>query len=383
MIDLFRIVSARASDHEAQEWLNSIDRTEKVGAKRHIVPRMVLKRFSNANGQLYVRDRETGDGNLRNAGDLAVRDFNTVVSNDAKLDSSLESLLSVVEGAAAGVLRSHLDAEAFARSRPFTAEERFKVDTFVAFQSVRGMRQRRAYELAADYGIKLMNQQNLTADDIENLVLVPHPNEYIQLSAKLSERAQETLAARPVTLVRLDRPLFIISDAPVLLFHDAPLPQADPNGYPNVTGPGIDPKNVIQLQSGGGVGMANADAVIMPVSPRAALVYDPFRDPRSARPQIFRGDEADEAAAEVNAAVVDRAVSWVAGHPEHPSFSGMTFPPPTPLLQVIDGGSAIGQRTNADTRRRPLRRVRRSDVDDVLQANSGLSDARGAVLLES
>lgn len=369
--DLFRFTSARASDREALQWLQSIDTTEKVGAKHHIVPMMILRRFSNPKGQLYVRDRASGAGNIRNANDLAVRDFNTVVTKDAKLDSSLESLLSVVEGAAAAVIRSHLDAEAFARPRPFSAEERFKIDTFVAMQSVRGMRQRRAYELIADYGIKLLNQENLTADDIENLSIVPHPNEYIQMSAKLSERAHETLAARPVTLVRIDRPLFIIGDEPVLLLRDdSSMPEASRRGYPELTGPGIEPENVIQLQSGGGLGMGNADAVIMPMSSRAALVYGPTGHSGSTAPRAFRGDEADEAAAEVNAAVLRRAVSWVAASPQHPTFHDMTFPPPVPLLQIADGGSAIAQRTNADTRRHPMRRLRPSDVHDVPEWDS-------------
>ncbi|MGX5696233.1 DUF4238 domain-containing protein [Agromyces soli] len=374
MIDLFRFVSAAAADREAQRWYDSVDRSEKVGAKHHIVPRMVLKRFANAKEQLYVRDRETGRGMLRNIGDLAVRDFNTVVAKDAKLDSSLESLLSVVEGAAAAVIRTHLDAEAFTGARPLTVEDRFKLDTFVAFQSLRGMRQRRAYELAADYGMKLLNQQHLTADDIENLDIIPHPNEFIQLSAQLAELAQRALSARPLSFIRIDRPLFIIGDEPVLLLRDGPLPPVDLNGYPNVTIPGLDQTNIIQLQSGGGVGLANADAVILPVSPRVAFMYGPHGSSSVAESRVatkFQGDEAEEVAMELNVAVAERAVSWVAAHPEHPTLREMNLPSPIPILQVIDGGSPIARRTNAQTRRRPIRRVRPGDVHDVPGAELG------------
>jgi hypothetical protein len=371
--DLFRFVPEQASLRQAQQWLDSIDRSEKVGSKHHIVPAMILRRFASPKNQIFVRDRETGEGSLRSVSDLAVRDFNTVVTKAGQLDSSLETLLSVVEGAAAAILHAHLDAEAFARPKPFTDDERFKLDTFVSLQAVRGMRDRRSYELIADYSMKLLNQQRLTPDDIENLTLVPHPNEFITISGKLAERVHEVLATRPMLLVKIDRPLFIIGDEPVLPLSDGPLPEADVDGFPRVARPGIDPKDAIQLQSGRGIGIANADVVVMPLSPCAALVYGPPGSPGIAHPEFYDGPDADSAAAEVNEGVLQRAVSWVAAHPEHPGFRDMDFPPPVPLLRIIDGGTAIGKRTNADTTRRPIRRVRPGDVFEVPEMNESLT----------
>lgn len=371
--DLFRFAPEQASLRRAQRWLDSIDRNEKVGSKHHIVPVMILKRFANSKGQLFVRHRETGDGGIRNMNDLAVRNFNTAVTKSGEFDSSLETLLSVVEGAAATILHAHLDAESFSRPRPFTADERFKLDTFVSLQAVRGMRGRRSYELMADYSLKLLNQHQLTSDDIENLTIVPHPNEYLKISGQLAERVHETLAERPIVLIKTARPLFIIGDEPVLLLSDGPAPEADVDGFPRVTGPGIDPKNVIQLQSERGIGIANADAVAMPLSPHAALVYGSPGNPGNAHPEKYDGTDADSAAAEINDGVLQQAVSWVAAHPDHPSFSDMTFPTPTPLLRIIDGGTAIGNRTNADTTRRPIRRVRPDDIHNVPEMNASLT----------
>jgi hypothetical protein len=370
MNDLFSFTSERGSLRQAQRWLDSIDHSEKVGSKHHIVPAMILRRFANSKGQLSVRDRETGDGGLRSVNDLAVRNFNTVVTKTGELDSSLETLLSVVEGEAASILHAHLDAEPFSRPRPFTADERFKLDTFVSMQNVRGMRNRRTYELATDYSMKLLNEHELTSDDIENLTLVPHPNEYLKMSGQLAERIHEVLAARPLVLVRINRPLFIIGDEPVLLLSDGPVPEADVTGFPRVTGPRINPKDVTQLQSGSGIGIANADTVVMPLSPSAALVYGSPGNPVNAHPERLGDTDADTAAAEINDVVLQRAVSWVAAHPDHPSFSKMDFPPPGPLLRIIDGGTAIGKRTNADTTRRPIRRVRPADIHDIPEMNA-------------
>jgi len=370
MTDFFRFTSQHAADRQAAEWFEKLDHNEKVGARHHIVPLMILRRFSDSKGQLYVRDRSTGEGRIGKAEDLAVRDFYTVVTKDGKLDSSLESLYSEVEGAAATILRAHLDTDAFARPRPFTLEERFKIDAFVAMQATRGMRGRRAYELLADYGIKLLNQQHLTPEDIETSTFIPHPNEYIKISNQLAERTHEALASRPLALIKLDRPLFIIGDEPVVLFRESPLPAADPRGYPKISAPGIDPKDVIQFQAEGGVGMGNADAVAMPISPRAAIVYGALGSGSVQAPERFSGKEAESAAAGLNEAVINAALNWVAAHPDHPSFKRMKFSAPRPLLRVIDGGSDIAKRTNADTTRRPIRRVKRTDVDDVPELKS-------------
>lgn len=370
MTDFFRFTSQQAANRHAAAWFEELDHSEKVGARHHIVPLMVLRRFSNPKGQLYIRDRATGDGRIGSAEDLAVRDFYTIVTKNGKLDSSLESLFSEIEGAAAAVLRTHIDVDAFARPRPFTREERFKIDTFVAMQATRGMRGRRAYELMTDYWIKLLNQQRLTPEDIETSVFVPHPNEYIKMSSELAQRTHEALASRPMALLKIDRPLFIIGDEPVILFRERPRPSADPSGYPKVSRPGIDPKDVTHLKADGGVGMGNADAVAMPVSPRVAVVYGAPGNGSVLSPERYSGDEAESAAAEVNNAVVGGAVNWVAANPDHPGIKQMEFPAPRPLLQLIDEGSDIAKRTNADTTRRPIRRVRTTDIDEVPELKS-------------
>ena len=97
--------SDREADRRAHRWLENLDCRAAVGKRHHIVPRFLLARFASQQEQLRVRDRSTGATSLRAIGDLAVRDFHTVVTDSHGLDSSLESLLGTVEGGAAEILR--------------------------------------------------------------------------------------------------------------------------------------------------------------------------------------------------------------------------------------------------------------------------------------
>ncbi len=74
---------------------------------------------------------------------------------------------------------------------------------------------------------------------------------------RLSEQAFEYLAPRPLVVVHLDQPLLFIGDEPVVMSSERPLPSIDAEGVPNVSGPGIDPRNIIHLQGNRGVGFAS------------------------------------------------------------------------------------------------------------------------------
>jgi hypothetical protein len=134
-------ISAEEIEAQAQAWMSSIDPAEKVGARHHTVPRFYLARFADRREQLQVRDRATGAATSRSIKDLAVKDFYTIVHVEGHLDSSFEQLLSVIEAQAAGVLKTHLNS--FMKPRPFGDDERSWLGTFVAFQFIRGNRERR------------------------------------------------------------------------------------------------------------------------------------------------------------------------------------------------------------------------------------------------
>ena len=346
--------SKEAADRAALAWSDAVDHSAAVGARHHIVPRFVLARFANAKGRLRVRDRTSGVATVRAIGDMAVRDFYTAVTKARVLDATLETLLSEIEGAAAEVLHTHLDAPAFRRPRPLSEEERFKIDTFVSMQYVRGMRVRRGLEILTDYRMKLVNQDTLRVTDIDELEIVPHPNDHLRMMAPLSEQAFEELRTRPITILTIDKP--------VVLLHDGPRPKVNPNGYANVYAPGIDPRDIVQFHSPRG-GLAEANEIVFAVSPTAALVYGPKRDGWLGSSHRIAGSAAIVAAKEHNATVVAGAIDWVAAHPDHASFRIMKMPPPVPIMTVIDGGSQMARRANSSKDRKPINRLRADDVN--------------------
>lgn len=354
--------SQEAADRAAREWSDAVDHSAAVGARHHIVPRFMLARFANSQGRLRVRDRTSGTPTIRGIGDMAVRDFYTAVTDARVLDASLETLLSEIEGAAAEVLHTHLDATAFSRPRPLTDDERFKIDTFVSMQYVRGMRVRRGLELLTDYGMKLVNQDKLTVSDIDELDIVPHSNDHLRMISGLSEHAFQELALRPLTIVTIEQRLLITGDEPVVLLHEGRRPKVNPDGYANVSGPGIDPRDIVQFHSPSG-GFAEANEIALAVSPTAILVYGAKHDRWVGPPQRLGGKEAAAAAKKHNHAIVDGAIDWVAANPEHAWFSSMKMPPPSPIMTIIDGGSQMARRANNSKDRKPINRLRANDVN--------------------
>lgn len=354
--------SQEASERLARDWLDAIDHSAAVGARHHIVPRFLLARFATPQGRLRVRDRVTGTATIRAITDLAVRDFYTAVTDAQQFDASLETLLSEVEGAAADVLHTHLDATAFTRPRPLTEDERFKIDTFVSMQYVRGMRVRRGIEIMTDYAMKLVNQDKLSAADIEELDIVPHSNDHLRMISGLSEHAFEELVVRPLTVVTIDKPLLIMGDEPVILLHDGPRHKVNANGYANVIGPDIDPRDIVQFHSPGG-GLAEASEIAIAVSPTALLVYGQKNEKWDGPAQRINGRAAAAAAKEHNQAVIDGAIDWVAAHPDHAGFGSMKMPAPIPIVTVIDGGSQMARRANRTKDRRPINRLRPDDIN--------------------
>lgn len=357
--------SPAAAEQAARRWMSSLQPGAAVGDRHHIVPKVLLARFATAKGRIRVRNRSTGISSVRNIGDLAVRDFYTAVTTNEVLDGRLEAILSEVEGAMATILRERIEARAFVKQRPFTAQERFVIDTFVSMQYVRGMRVRRTMEIVSDYGMKLVNQGRLTPDDIETLDIVPHPNDHLRMFGSLSQQAHEYLAPRPLVVVHLDQPLLFIGDEPVVMSADLPLPSIDPEGLPNVSGRGIDPRDIIQLQSNRGVGFATADEILLAVSPTTVLAFGPTGQCWGASSVRMCGEEASAAAAEHNSLVLDASVDWVAAHPDHPTFASMPMPEAKPIVRISDGASAPGRRANSTTVRRPINRLRAPDVYDA------------------
>lgn len=353
------------ADAAAEAWVSGIDRKQHVGSRHHIVPRFILKRFANDQEQVRVRYPGRRDHKLCSISDLAVKDFYTFIDQQGELDASYEQLWGVIEGQASGVLRTHLDS-AFFKPHPFTRSDKQVIDSLVAIQSVRGPAARRASELIADYGVKLLNQDKMSAEDMTRWEFIPHQNEHLQTVAALADKSEQELANRGARLVTLDRPLLVVSDEPVWLERPksyAPPTRAQLRQFPpgvQVDGRDVPPEDVIMFQNPRGVGFAEAGRIALPIDPRIAIVYD---KPGTARPMPhleLNGTEANLFAKDLVGACLEQAVLWVAGHPDHPRLANVRLPKPQPALIIIDGGSNLAHNARTTLRRAPRRLDRKA-----------------------
>jgi hypothetical protein len=334
----------------ARRWFESSDPAVGVGTKHHTVPAFYLRRFADNNGRLLVRDRPTGRlFPPRTVSKLAVTDFYTVLTKDGTFDGRMEQLLGRVEGEAAQLLKLMLSP--FRKPGPLSEIEQLTLCQFLAFQMVRGPRKRREMELQADYAVKLQAGDRLTERDLREITAVPHPNEHIQLMGPLSFQICRYLLPRPVQVVRIDTPLFVTCDEPVLVDNDDHVEHTPDCSITRgelrrrirrATAAGTTYQQHIHIWPTRPAGVQVADAIVMPLTSKALLVLGPIGE--RLRPEVFlSSDDARELAENVNGALVDQAYEWVAARPDHPSFRDWTFPPPGPLIGVCDGGSVMSQ----------------------------------------
>ncbi|MAU84018.1 MAG: hypothetical protein CME34_19540 [Gordonia sp.] len=155
----------------------------------------------------------------RARGDVAVRDFYTFIDLDKESNSTLEELLTKIEADAAPVL-AWLANDFRRPSAWLSTDQREALDIFVAFQAVRGPRSRREIEVLGDYWAKSMVGGQIPDSELARLEFSPHQNDHIAYATEAMHRVTESLYLRPVSVVRLDRPVLWISDEPVVVEHD-------------------------------------------------------------------------------------------------------------------------------------------------------------------
>lgn len=345
--------------HQTEKLVAALDPKRYVGSKHHIVPRFILKRFANDRDQVLVRDRTTGAKRISNTKALAVTDFYTFIDTAGELNASYEQLWGHIETAVDSILREHLE-NPFVKPRPFNPVEKYAIDAFVALQSIRGPANRRVMELIADYGTKLVNQDELSADDMDVLEFRPHQNHHLETLVRVLPQIEEHFASRAAFLVTLDKPLLVISDEPVCLErpdnHAPPTPK-QMRDYPCdmlFGGKPVPREDIIQF-AGGRVGLANAEAIVMPIGPRHAIAYDRPGSLPPALHQRLEGADAEQFATEVSSIVIEQAVVWIAGHIAHPTLGKMRLPKQPPPLVIFDGGTRLSQNVRNTERRKPVR----------------------------
>lgn len=337
------------SDRQAQRWFQASDPAAYVGSRHHTVPGFWLRRFATRGQRLLIWRRATNRVDPGTVNDLSVRNFYTVLNTDGDFDGRMEDLLGTVEGEAATVINALL-AVAFRRPSPLAPDQRKSICQLAAFQMIRGPRKRREIELMADYGWKMLGSGQLTQRDLREVTVAPHPNEHIRLMGPVSYRIFQNLMRRPIQLVRLDAPLLVICDEPVIVDTDEHV-QHRPECF-------MTEKKLRQLQRRNGSegafeqpfhvwptqpsGVEIAEAIGMPLSPSTLLVFGRIGGHLQSD-VVVKGDEAEKLADSVNTALTRQAYDWIAAHPDHPTFASWTFPPPSPLLGVCDGGSIMSK----------------------------------------
>lgn len=349
----------------AQRWYASSDPAVGVGAKHHTVPAFYLRRFASGDGQLLVRDRPTG--RLRPpiaVSDLAITNFYTVVSKDGSFDGRMEQLLSRVETGAAEILKMLISP--YRHPGSLTPVEKVVLCQFVAFQLVRGPRKRREIELQADYAFKLEAGHTMTDKDLREITAVPHPNDHIRMMGPTSYAIFRCLLPRPVMVARIDAPMFVTCDEPVLVDvenhvrhgPDCNITQAElRRRRKRAAAAGSTYQRIVHVWDTRPTGVQIADAMIMPLAPSVLLVLG--RPGQPSGQANFTGEEARQVADEVNKGLLNQAYEWVAARPDHPSFRGWEFPPPGPLIGVCDGGSVMSQQLQSAPSH-PWQRIRRN-----------------------
>lgn len=163
---------------EAQHWLAGLDRRSHVGSRHHFVPRFMLDRWATS-GQVLVYSRIEARYGIRNVRDLAIKDFYTFIDLNGEKDSSMESILGVVEQSAAAVLDDLLNPFAF--PRPVEVWEVAALAQLAAYQTVRTPRHRREIELHAEWFAKTVAQGRIPDARLREITVTPHQNDAIRM----------------------------------------------------------------------------------------------------------------------------------------------------------------------------------------------------------
>jgi hypothetical protein len=357
-----------------EEWLRSVDRFGKVGSRHHVIPNFVLQKWADSNGRIWVKSKHDRIEGVRNTRDVAITDFYTFLATDGQLDSSMEEMLNVVETRAAAVLK-RLNSP-FATNVTLSFEEYGDLATFVAYQMARSPRRRREYELMADWYGKTMAagalSKKVAEDELRTLEFVPHQNEHIHYISSGVDLLVQELLGRPVCLLTIDRPLFLIGDEPVIVNTNGDHVTHLPDCF--MTDDEFEQKlkrasrkkrrrprevrRIVHMYPTQPRGLHKAIEIAMPISPRTVLWFGPPTTEwdRIVVRDMVSGTEADELAARINESIAQYALDVIVGRIEDQSFRTLAIPERTPLLAVCgSSGAAKDAVMSVPERLRPRR----------------------------
>jgi hypothetical protein len=304
--------------------------------RQHLVPNFYLRRFANANHQVAVVNRVTGERTVQKTDNVMVEhNFYTFQSTAGEISYQLEKLLSGIEGAGGAAIK-RIVAGFFAPS----PADRDALATLMAFQLVRSRKVRKQQEMSADAYQKVLlrglgedevrtrlgargrpatdEEVKAVMDslaDLDTMEIVPPPEEHLKTMLHLAPQLFPHLVNMRIHVVEWKERSLLTSDHPIVYFKR--------NRHPLM-----------------GFGLENCDEVWFPVDPRHLLLLTharPFDPPERVLPGT------PEFAREVNHLVAWHAYEWIVTHPDHdpvaeiPDFK---FEAP-PLVEVMsDAGLA-------------------------------------------
>jgi hypothetical protein len=370
LADMFESVGI-SDDEEAQarSWLENVDPGAYVGSRHHTVPRFLLERWADKAGQVRTYRRIEGAYRVENIRDLAITDFYTVIDDEGRKNSTLESLMGVVERHSKPYINAILSSFGGA---PLDTEARAQLAQFASFQSTRTSRRRREVELQAEWYAKTMASGKVGDDELRELTIVPHQNQTIQVTIEATERLMPYFACRPLAVVRLIGPLLYTCDEPVVLnvpggaAHTADCFLTDQQIEARIRkwrkikarrrARTPRPGRVVHFSSTMPTGHGVADEILLAISPRTALLWGPLTDMPQTGPietVLLDADETMRFGNMANAAMCAQALDWIATRTDDLGFDGREFPHLGPLMKVCDGTNAASAAVNE-----PLRRFR-------------------------
>ena len=361
-------------EEQAHDWLTSIDQTAYVGSRHHTVPRFLLERWADKNGQVRAYHRIEARHGVENIRDLAVTDFYTVIDIDGRKNSTVESLMGRIERNA----KPHIDAilNPFTRPAPLGIDAIVSLVQFAVFQSIRTTRRRREIELRSEWYAKTMATGRIADDELQKYTIVPHQNETIALANQSAQNLMPYLMCRPLAIINLGAPLMYMCDEPVILnapageFHTPDCFLTDEEIEARVQrrmrkikkrrrGRTEIPGRTIHFSSTMPTGHGVADEILLAISPSTALLWGPLAVEPQAGPveRVALGEcEATRFATMANQAMCSQALDWVITRIGDEAFVNRTFSPPGPLMKVCDGTNAASLAINrAPGRFRPHR----------------------------
>ncbi len=341
--------------------IGSLDQRAGVGARHHVVPRFLLDRWADRRGQVQVYSRVDKKLGLRNVRDLAIRDFYTFVDIHDQQNSLLESVLGRVESVVAVVLKNIQSA--FIKDADIDADDLATLALFTAFQVVRTPRHRKESELHADWYAKTMMRGQVSEEELTKLTVVPHQNELVSRLGSMADELAPYLLARPLTLINLDRPRLLVSDEPVVVnvgpgqVHHPDCFLSDEDIQSRIAKERRKKKRrqrevsrIVHFWSPVPRGLGTALEVVLPISPRSALVWGPLSDDGDVgvfEREKFTESESELFAQRVNDALCAQALDWIISTPDDTAFADRSFPELGPLLRVCDGTNAASAAINS------------------------------------